>query len=192
MTMENAVFNFVFADASFPVRTVTIDNEPWFVAKDVCDAIGVSNPTVSLQALDDNEVSDLSLTEVSSNGTEQARKHRIISEGGMYTLVLRCRQASPLAGTHKQPSNFLRGLKAKSLISRVESDTPHIRGVKSEEGRGGNTYCHVDILLAYAAWIDADFYVTVAKTFGNVARGDIDAAIEETVVASCSSIRFRK
>lgn len=94
MTMENAVFNFVFADAYFPVRTVTIDNEPWFVAKDVCDAIGVSNPTMSLQALDDNEVSDLSLTEVSSNGTEQARKHRIISEGGMYTLVLRCRQAT--------------------------------------------------------------------------------------------------
>ncbi|EJL3592496.1 hypothetical protein NMG37_000163 [Salmonella enterica] len=90
MTMENAVFNFVFADASFPVRTVTIDNEPWFVAKDVCDAIGVSNNRQALSALDDNEKNTVSL----NDGNRGNPNTLIISEGGMYTLVLRCRQAT--------------------------------------------------------------------------------------------------
>lgn len=89
MTMENAVFNFVFADASFPVRTVTIDNEPWFVAKDVCDAIGVSNNRQALLALDDNE-KGVCLTDTLGGKQEMVT----VSEGGMYTLVLRCRQAT--------------------------------------------------------------------------------------------------
>ena len=29
------------------IRTVTIDNEPWFVGKDVAEALGVSKTTVS-------------------------------------------------------------------------------------------------------------------------------------------------
>ncbi|ECI7592712.1 hypothetical protein E0663_12105 [Salmonella enterica subsp. enterica] len=97
MTMENAVFNFVFADASFPVRTVTIDNEPWFVAKDVCDAIGVSNPTMSLQALDDNEQKTFDVNEdfaTKLNLGSKVRHISLVSESGMYTLVLRCRQAT--------------------------------------------------------------------------------------------------
>lgn len=68
MTMENAVFNFVFADASFPVRTVVIDNEPWFVAKDVCDAIGIGNPSQALSALDEEEKTTITLNDGRANG----------------------------------------------------------------------------------------------------------------------------
>lgn len=67
MTMENAVFNFVFADASFPVRTVTIDNEPWFVAKDVADAIGVVNVHTSLANLDESEKKTISNSDSTFN-----------------------------------------------------------------------------------------------------------------------------
>ncbi|EBW9749021.1 hypothetical protein DQR71_09035 [Salmonella enterica subsp. enterica serovar Kingston] len=86
MTMENAVFNFVFADASFPVRTVTIDNEPWFVAKDVCDALGIQNPTQVIERLDGDE---RSMFNIGRQGDTN-----LVSESGMYTLVLRCRQAT--------------------------------------------------------------------------------------------------
>lgn len=30
------------------IRTVVIDGEPWFVAKDVCDILGIKNPTDAL------------------------------------------------------------------------------------------------------------------------------------------------
>ncbi|EAV6171060.1 KilA-N domain-containing protein [Salmonella enterica] len=89
-----------------------------------------------------------------------------------------------------KPTKYLRTKKAKVL---AENLTGQICPVSvTGKGRGAETWAHTDILLAYAAWIDADFYVTVAKTFGNVARGDVEAAEQETIVASCSSIRFRK
>ncbi len=37
------------------IRVINKDGESWFVAKDVCDAIGLSNSRVSLLALDDDE-----------------------------------------------------------------------------------------------------------------------------------------
>ncbi|ESE73099.1 putative host killing protein [Salmonella enterica subsp. enterica serovar Paratyphi B str. SARA62] len=93
----------------------------------------------------------------------------------------------------KAPAKYLRSNKAKTLINNVKSSSGQICPVETKEGgNGGGTYAMLDILLAYAAWIDAEFYVTVAKTFGNVARGDVEAAEQETIVASCSSIRFRK
>lgn len=38
-----------------PVRVVMVDGNPWFVAKDICDALGLTNSRVSLDALDDDE-----------------------------------------------------------------------------------------------------------------------------------------
>lgn len=68
----------------------------------------------------------------------------------------------------KRPGLFLANKKAKRLINDLES-TAGIPAVLTYEGQGAvtGTFCHIDILLAYAAWIDADFYVTVAKTFDN-------------------------
>lgn len=30
------------------VRTMMIDGSPWFVAKDVCECLGLTNPTMSV------------------------------------------------------------------------------------------------------------------------------------------------
>lgn len=86
----------------------------------------------------------------------------------------------------KKPSNFLANKKSKQLAMNLAS-TAGIPAVLTYEGQGAvtGTFCHVDLLLAYAAWIDADFYVTVAKTFGNVARGDISRPSD-----SCFSLHW--
>ncbi|MCP3965973.1 MAG: hypothetical protein GY718_06400 [Lentisphaerae bacterium] len=44
---------FNFEDAN--VRVINCDEEPWFVAKDVCEVLGHSNPTVAIQNIDDDE-----------------------------------------------------------------------------------------------------------------------------------------
>lgn len=44
-------FNF----RSHNVRTVLKDGEPWFVAKDVCDVLNLSDTSMTLQSLDDDE-----------------------------------------------------------------------------------------------------------------------------------------
>ncbi|CAJ0690444.1 BRO-N domain-containing protein [Ralstonia wenshanensis] len=82
-------FNF----ESHTVRVVMRDDEPWFVATDVCMALGLSNPSEAMRSLDSDERMTLSLTEGHSGRRGGARLQTIISESGMYTLVLRCRDA---------------------------------------------------------------------------------------------------
>ncbi|EDJ0434591.1 hypothetical protein GEX15_20280 [Salmonella enterica] len=80
-----AAFNF----EEHEIRTVMRDGECWFVAADVCAALHLSNPTKSVSALDDDEKALTSIQGL-SRGNEQAN---IISESGLYTLILRCRDA---------------------------------------------------------------------------------------------------
>lgn len=66
------------------VRTVTKDGEPWFVLKDVCQILGISNSKMVAARLDDDE-KGVSLTD--SLGGPQ--KTTIINEPGLYKVVLR-------------------------------------------------------------------------------------------------------
>lgn len=78
-----------FSFESHEVRVVTLDDEPWFVAADVCEVLVHSNPTVAIQTLDDDERAKKSL----------GRQGEIwmISESGLYTLIFRSNkpQAKP-------------------------------------------------------------------------------------------------
>ena len=66
------------------IRTVNIDGEPWFVAKDVCDILGVQNVTQATQQLEDFE---RSMFNIGRQG-----EANIINESGFYSLVLRSRK----------------------------------------------------------------------------------------------------
>ncbi|EKN3563099.1 BRO-N domain-containing protein [Yersinia enterocolitica] len=83
-TQTAATSNFNFEDHS--VRTLIINGEPWFVASDVCSAIELDN--TSIRKLDDDEKG---LHSMHTPGGMQSVA--VISEGGLYTLVLRCRDA---------------------------------------------------------------------------------------------------
>ena len=82
-----STFNF----ESNSIRTLVINNEPWFVAKDVCDTLKISNVSDALLKLDDDEKATIGLTD--SQAGNGAQSISIISESGMYTLILRCRDA---------------------------------------------------------------------------------------------------
>ena len=73
------------------IRTTIKNDEIWFVAKDVCDAVKISNVADALIKLDNDEKSTIGLTD-SRNGSG-AQRISIVSESGMYTLILRCRDA---------------------------------------------------------------------------------------------------
>jgi len=80
----------VFENADFGrIRAVSEGGEPWFVAKDVCEALGLSNTTEALRNLDADEVGNISNSEVAQNG---GRAPRIVSEPGFYKLVMRSRK----------------------------------------------------------------------------------------------------
>ena len=76
----------VFENPDFgQVRTVTRDGEPWFVAADVCRALGHSNVTVALDRLDDDEKAKFNL---GLRGGDTG----CVNEPGLYSLVLGSRK----------------------------------------------------------------------------------------------------
>lgn len=87
MSTQNkpSVFNF---ESECPVRAIIIDGTPWFVAMDVCRAIGIANHRDAVRKLDDDEKG---VGSTDTLGGEQ--ETTIISESGLYTLILRCRDA---------------------------------------------------------------------------------------------------
>ena len=78
---------------NLPVRAIQReDGQLWFVAKDVCDILELENVTKALYGLDDDE---LTLLKVRAGGQE--REMNLVSESGLYTLVIRSNkpQAKP-------------------------------------------------------------------------------------------------
>jgi prophage antirepressor-like protein len=73
------------------VRTVVIENEPWFVAKDVCDTLGLDQVTRALDSLDDDEVSNLTNSKVRDFDVPN-RGLSIVNESGLYALIFRSRK----------------------------------------------------------------------------------------------------
>ena len=75
----------VFDNVEFGEIRVLTDNsgDAWFVAKDVCDALGINNSRQALTRLDDDEKG------VISNDTlGGAQQMATVSEAGLYALVL--------------------------------------------------------------------------------------------------------
>ena len=71
-----------------PVRTIKNQNGLWFVAKDVCDILELTNPSEALKALDDNEKSSLRISEGTSPKGGNPNMN-VISESGLYALIMR-------------------------------------------------------------------------------------------------------
>lgn len=76
----------IFENVRFgEIRTLTIGNEPWFVASDICKALEVANTTQAVQRLDDDEKSMLNIG-LSGGATN------CVNEYGLYNLVLASRK----------------------------------------------------------------------------------------------------
>ena len=85
--MSTEIQRFDFKGAS--LRTLTDEaGEPWFVAKDVCDVLELSNVGQALARLDDDEKSSITL----NDGTPGNPNKAIVSESGLYALVLASRK----------------------------------------------------------------------------------------------------
>lgn len=81
--MSNEIQQFYFNNAA--LRTLTDEaGEPWFVAKDVCDILEISNPSDALKRLDDDERSRFNLG--------RQGETNIVNEAGLYVLVLGSRK----------------------------------------------------------------------------------------------------
>lgn len=112
MTFESAAFG--------KIRTLTIDGEPWFVAADVCRALEIGNPSMTVERLDDDEKG---ISTIDTLGGKQ--RMTIINEPGLYSLVFSSRKPEAKAFkrwiTHEVIPAIRKygGYMTKSLLEQV-------------------------------------------------------------------------
>ncbi|MCR8986096.1 phage antirepressor [Brevibacillus laterosporus] len=70
------------------VRVILKDGEPWFVAKDVSDVLGLVNLSESIKRLDADEVSSIEVID----SMRRKQMTNIINEPGLYSLILGSRK----------------------------------------------------------------------------------------------------
>ena len=100
----------IFKFGENDIRVIDRNGEPWFVAADVCKALQIGSPTKAIKNLDEDEKA-LTLIHGLSRGNEEGN---IVSESGMYTLVLRCRDA---VNKGSVPHQFRKWVTAEVLTS---------------------------------------------------------------------------
>ena len=89
--MYNEIQKFDFKGSS--LRTLTDEaGEPWFVAKDVCDILGMSNPSMAVTALDKDEVAQIDPKDYLGSENRSNQAVNIVSEPGLYKLIMRSRK----------------------------------------------------------------------------------------------------
>ncbi|MBC0852588.1 BRO-N domain-containing protein [Pantoea stewartii] len=71
------------------VRVVSIAGEPWFVSKDVCAALGITDHKVAVRRLNDAEKGECLIP---SPGGKQ--RMLLVAESGFYKLIARSRKAT--------------------------------------------------------------------------------------------------
>jgi prophage antirepressor-like protein len=85
--MDNKIIAFTNPEFG-EVRTLNIENEPWFVAADVCKALDIINSRDAVARLDDDEKNTVVLTD----GIPGNPNKTVVNEPGLYTLVLGSRK----------------------------------------------------------------------------------------------------
>ncbi len=103
------------------IRSEMIDGEPWFIAKDVCDALGYSDTQAMTRRLDPEDVK--SYTDHTSG---QGRTIKIINESGLYTSILGSRKTESKVFKKWVTSEVLPSIRKTGSYSTKEVTTLEI------------------------------------------------------------------
>jgi prophage antirepressor-like protein len=111
---------FRFNATSEEMRSFLIEEQPWFVAKDLCDILGHTNHKVAVKALDEDEVRKVYLgvvTGIKRDGTEAKQNvaTTLISESGLYALIMRSNKPEAKAFRKWVTSEVLPAIRKKGF-----------------------------------------------------------------------------
>lgn len=123
---------FSFSQEKSPVRVQLINGEPWFVAKDVCEVLGISNNRDAVIRLDDDEKATSVLP------TQFGEKVMwLVSESGLYSLIFQSRKPEAKKFRKWVTGEVLPSIRKKGYYGVRKSDgdyidardVPYVRGV---------------------------------------------------------------
>ncbi len=107
------------------VRVFIVNNEPWFVGKDVALLLGYAKPENALSTHVDDE--DKTITLIQGTGSNYKSNTTIINESGMYSLVFGSRLKTAKEFKRWVTSDILPSIrKTGGYLATTQEDTPEL------------------------------------------------------------------
>jgi hypothetical protein len=105
------------------VRTVTIDGAVWFVVADVCEVLGLRNPSMAVARLDEDEKG---LRIIETPGGYQ--EINVVNESGLYALILTSRKPQAKAFRRWVTGEVLPAVRATGRYETQAEPPPKLVG----------------------------------------------------------------
>ena len=123
--MSNALQVFRYTEAH-QIRTTVIDGEPWFVAKDVCDVLGIQNIRQNVKSLDDDEKMTVANPDSHSGQRGGAQFLNVINEAGLYKLTFRSKKPNAKEFTRRVTHEILPSIRKTGSYTIPEKRKPAV------------------------------------------------------------------
>ena len=138
------------------IRILIINGEIWFVAADVCRALDLSNPTMTLERLEEDEKKTLSLSEMTLNSAEVhsgkrggARFLNIINEPGFYRLVFASRKEEAREFQRWVYHEVLPAIRKYGSYSLMPSAAPVVAKPEKNQNRVNGQFTDACVYVAH-------------------------------------------
>ncbi|KST77539.1 phage antirepressor KilAC domain-containing protein [Lactococcus lactis] len=134
----NELQNFNFNN--LPVRTVLIDDEPWFVGKDVAEILGYSNTKDALLKHVDDD--DKLGSQITTSG--QKRNMVVVNESGLYNLIIGAAKQGKNQEIKEKARQFKRWI-THEVLPTIRKHGAYMTDAKAQDVISGNGLA--DLLL---------------------------------------------
>ncbi|MDP1588743.1 MAG: Bro-N domain-containing protein [Prosthecobacter sp.] len=121
-----------------PVRVLLRDEQPWFVAADVCRVLEIVNSRDAVSGLDEDEKATVGNPD-SRPGKPGAKSFQVVSESGLYALIFRSRKPEARAFRKwvtaevlpaiRLTGRYVNGEAPAALLRTVRDDMMQLRGL---------------------------------------------------------------
>lgn len=168
----STIIPFTFPETGQPVRTVSIDGEPWWFVSDICAVLGLTNVGNVVARLDDADVSSIRLTD----GTPGNPNRSVVNESGLYDVILDSRRREARAFRRWVTADVIPSIRQTGSYSVVPREMSKLEAlqaaIESEQGRLAAEARVAELEPAATSWQilasgDGDFSVAdAAKILG--------------------------
>lgn len=141
------------------IRTIMKENEVWFVAKDVCDVLDLSDTSKALARLDEDEKGKNSIRTLGGN-----QELLSVNESGLYSLILGSRKAearafkkwitSEVLPSIRKHGGYLTPEKTEELIANPDLIIQLATALKTEREEKASLVAALDEALPKAGFFD--------------------------------------
>lgn len=123
------------------VRIVEINDDAWFVAKDVADALGYTTTDHMMRRLDDDEQQIVDFPKTGKTSPNGARKAIIINESGLYNAII---------GSHKKEAKDFKRWVTHDVLPSIRRTGTYVHPQSPELITDKNLQHIADILKSCA------------------------------------------